>query len=223
MIYKDQKVLIISPHLDDETLGLGGTIAKFIKNKSNVAVLYVSAHLPPLYSKKEFKITYDESIKASKILGINKKKYLNIPATKINEVEVSKLNKMLDDYLQFIKPTIVFMPFPDRHIDHKLVFESSMVVTRPIRSNFPKLVLCYEILSETFWNAPSIEPSFNPDLFVDITNFMAKKKKALGCYKSQIINNPSRNIDACIALAKLRGSQNGCKYAEAFKVVRFII
>ena len=52
---------------------------------------------------------------------------------------------------------------------------------------------------------------------------MPKKKAALECYASQISHTPSRTIEACVALAKFRGSQNGCDYAEAFKVVRIVI
>jgi hypothetical protein len=52
---------------------------------------------------------------------------------------------------------------------------------------------------------------------------MAKKNAALACYASQINHAPSRSVEACTALAKFRGSQNGCGYAEAFKVVRIVV
>jgi hypothetical protein len=52
---------------------------------------------------------------------------------------------------------------------------------------------------------------------------MDRKKAALECYASQICNAPSRSIEACMALAKFRGSQNGCGYAEAFKVIRAVV
>ena len=61
------------------------------------------------------------------------------------------------------------------------------------------------------------------ELFVDITDTVAKKAAALACYASQVDNAPSRSVEACKALAKFRGSQNGCGYAEAFKVVRIVI
>ena len=48
----------------------------------------------------------------------------------------------------------------DRHIDHKLIFEASMVATRPNKKNFPKFVFLYETLSETHWNVGNIEPNF---------------------------------------------------------------
>ena len=52
---------------------------------------------------------------------------------------------------------------------------------------------------------------------------METKKNALEKYESQISKAPSRSIDAVMSLAKFRGSQNGCSYAEAFKVVRIVV
>ena len=87
---------------------------------------------------------------------------------------------------------------------------------------FQKKVLSYETLSETHWNVPGIEPSFNPDYFIDISKNIKKKLAALSSYKSQIKNNSTRSLDAVKSLAVFRGSQNGCKFAEAFKVIRIV-
>jgi len=222
MINKVKNIVIIAPHPDDETLGLGGSIAKLRDQNYKISILIVSGHLPPLYKKNIFKTTYKESLKAFKILGIDKSKFLKIPATKINEVPIAKLNEKIFSFINKINPEIVFIPFPDRHIDHKIVFESSMVACRPINSKCPKIVLTYETLSETHWNAPGIEPIFTPDYFIDISNYIEVKEKALSQYKSQINNNISRSVDAVKGLAKFRGSQIGKKYAEAFKVIRII-
>ena len=78
-------------------------------------------------------------------------------------------------------------------------------------------------MSETHWNVANVEPSFNPDFFINISDEIKDKLEALQKYKSQISNNSSRSIQAIKALAKFRGSQNGCKFAEAFKVVRIVV
>ena len=56
------------------------------------------------------------------------------------------------------------------------------------------MVLAYETLSETHWNAPGIEPAFVPELFTDVTRHMPKKKAALECYASQINHAPSHRL-----------------------------
>ena len=215
-----KKTLVIAPHLDDETIALGGTIKKLSKTKSQINVIIVGGHLPPLYKKEDYQITKNESKKALKILGVKKVYYLDIPALEFHRKYYNTLNSKINALMNDFNPTTVFIPFPDRHIDHRTVFDCAMVNTRPNKKNHPKFVLSYETLSETHWNAPYIEANFTPDFFVNIDETIKDKVKALNCYQSQIKNNTSRSVEAVEALAKFRGSQNGFEYAEAFKVVR---
>ena len=81
MIKYPKNVVVISPHPDDETLGAGATIAKFVNYGTKVSVLVVSGHLPPLYKKKEFELTKNEAIEAFKELGVKEWDFLKIPAS----------------------------------------------------------------------------------------------------------------------------------------------
>tara|TARA_B110000483_G_C18140099_1_gene521073 strand:+ start:933 stop:1607 length:675 start_codon:yes stop_codon:yes gene_type:complete len=219
-----KNAVIIAPHPDDETLGVGGTIKRLVENNVKVSILIVSGHMPPLYSIKTYKKTITECKKAFKYLGVRDFEFLDIPATKLNEVPTSDLNAKINDFICKRNPDTIFIPFPDRHIDHRIIFDSGIVASRPINKKSPKTVLLYETLSETHWNVPGVEASFVPDLFIRIDKQIKNKLTALKYYKSQINNKtPSRSIEAIEALAKFRGSQNGCKYAEAFKVVRIVI
>lgn len=218
-----KKTLVIAPHLDDETIALGGTIRKLSKTKSQINVIIVGGHLPPLYQKEDYQITKNESKKALKILGVKKVYYLDIPALEFHRKYYNTLNSKINALMNDFNPTTVFIPFPDRHIDHRTVFDCAMVNTRPNKKNHPKFVLSYETLSETHWNAPYIEANFTPDFFVNIDETIKDKIKALNCYQSQIKDNQSRSIQAVQALARFRGSQNGCKYAEGFKLIRAIV
>ena len=222
MILVPKNIVVISPHPDDETLGAGATIAKFTNMGSKVSVLVVSGHLPPLYKAKDFKITKSEAIEAFNALGVDDWKFLKIPATMVHTTPIAELNKQISDFIKKKKPELVLIPFPDRHIDHRTIFDSCVVCCRPIRIDSPKMVLAYETLSETHWNVPGIEANFAPEFYVDVSNSFDKKVSALNKYKSQIKDNNSRSVEACKSLAHFRGSQNGCKLAEAFKVVRII-
>ena len=214
---------VIAPHPDDETLGVGGTIARLVENGTDVSVLIVSGHLPPIYEKSSFEITKKEAEDALKILGVQKYDFLKIPATLVNQMPVAELNEKINKFVKSSKPEWVFIPYPDRHIDHRIIFDSSVVACRPVGKEYPNCVLAYETLSETHWNVPGIEPSFAPAVFIDISDQIEIKKKALNCYVSQISAAPSRSIEAVDALGKFRGSQNGCSYAEAFKLVRLVL
>jgi LmbE family N-acetylglucosaminyl deacetylase len=218
-----KRMAVIAPHPDDETLGAGGTIARFADEGAEVSVLIVSGHLPPLYPPEAFEATRREAESALKALGVSHWDFLEIPATKVHETSVAELNGKISSFLRQARPEWVLLPFPDRHIDHRTIFDASVVACRPVSVSAPTVVLAYETLSETHWNVPGIEPAFVPEFFVDISDYMERKREALGCYASQIDNAPSRSVEACQALAKFRGSQNGCDFAEAFKVVRIVV
>ena len=154
----NKSILIIAPHPDDETLGVGGAAAKFVYQGYKVFVLIISGHLPPLYSREVYLKTVDEARAAFQILGISDFRFFEIPATLISDLPIHVLNKKISDVVEEVNPNIVFTCFPDRHIDHKLVFDSVMVATRPVGlGKNIEMVAAYETLSETHWNAPHIK------------------------------------------------------------------
>ena len=147
---------------------------------------------------------------------------MKIPATTIGDISITELNSQIENFILKEKSDAVFSCFPDRHVDHRLIFEATMVATRPNKKNFPKYTLLYETLSETHWNVGNVEANFVPNFFIDISQTIGNKIKSLNCYKSQIKKGGPRSGEAVKALAKFRGSQNGCGYAEAFQLVRAV-
>jgi N-acetylglucosamine malate deacetylase 1 len=217
-----KRILVVAPHPDDETLAAGGIIAKYSSLGYEVHVLIVCGHLPPLYSKNDYEKTISESKKAFKILKVTSSEFLDIPATMLSDRPVHELNNKIYEAVRKIKPQIVLCPFPDRHIDHRIVFDSVMVATRPIGPGKNiEILAAYETLSETHWNAPHIEPNFTPNWVIDISDFISIKLKALNCYQSQISDFPGpRSIEAVEALAKFRGTQSGFAFGEAMHIIR---
>ena len=219
-----KKILIVAPHPDDEAIAAGGTIAKLSSLGHEIHVLTVSGHLPPLYSREDYEKTITESQKAFDILGITSSEFLEIPSTMIAERPVHELNSKILNTVRSLKPQMVFCPYPDRHIDHRIVFDSVMVATRPVGVGRDiEILAAYETLSETHWNAPHIEPNFTPNWVIDISDHIQTKLKALKCYESQISDFPGpRSIEAIEALAKFRGTQAGFAYGEGMHIIRKI-
>ena len=219
-----KRILVVAPHPDDETLGVGGTIAKYSAQGDEVFVLMVSGHLPPIYSRKAYEETVSEAYSAFSVLGVEKSEFLEIPATMIGDQPLHEVNARISKVVNDFNPHIVLCPYPDRHIDHRLVFDAVMVATRPVGFGRDiEMVAAYETLSETHWNAPHIEPNFTPNWVVDISDHISKKLNALECYKSQISEFPGpRSIEAVEALAKFRGTQAGFGYGEGLHIVRMI-
>ena len=169
-----------------------------------------------------YETTVREAKKAFEILGVRDYSFLEIPATFIGNEPIHVLNERIAAVVRKVKPEIVLCCYPDRHIDHRLIFDSVMVATRPVGPGTGiELVAAYETLSETHWNAPHIEPNFVPSWVVDISDQIHKKLQALACYASQVTEFPgSRSVEAVEALGKFRGTQAGFAFGEAFHVVR---
>ena len=219
-----KRLLVVAPHPDDETLGAGGTIAKFSAQGDEVFVLMVSGHLPPLYSREDYEITVSEAHSAFDLLGVAKSMFLEIPATMIGDQPIHEFNGRILKIFNEFNPHIVFCPYPDRHIDHRVVFDSVMVAARPFGIGKDiEILAAYETLSETHWNAPHIEPNFTPNWVVEITDHIDKKLNALKCYESQVVDFPGpRSIQAVEALAKFRGTQAGFGFGEGMHIIRMV-
>ena len=144
-----KKFLIIAPHPDDEILGCGGLISKIKANKGKVTVLTVCNHLPPLYKEKDSKKTINEMKKAHALLKVDQSINLMYPACLLHREDQYKINNQIFDIVKKNKPDYVFLPFPDRHQDHKITFECSMVATRPKKNlSFVKGIFAYEVIIE---------------------------------------------------------------------------
>jgi LmbE family N-acetylglucosaminyl deacetylase len=217
-----KRVLVIAPHPDDEILGAGGAIAKYARNGCSVTVLTVAGHRPPLYSEDVYQKSLKEAEAAHAKVGVKSSIFLGMPATLVGLTPPHELNGKILDVVNDVEPNIVLIPFPDRHIDHRIIFDSAMVATRPVKTGASiELLAAYETLSETHWNAPHVEPNFVPSWVVNITYYIDSKLDALKCFESQIPPFPgARSVEAVKSLAIFRGTQAGFGYGEAFHVLR---
>ena len=95
------------------------------------------------------------------------------------------------------------------------MFESVRIATRPTANSTVKTVLSCEIPSSTDW---SFVESFSPNYFIELDDDdLTNKIEALKFYEKEIPGkNHPRSLDNIKALAKIRGSQVGVEYAEAF-------
>ena len=216
------KVLIIAPHPDDEVLGCGGTIAKHSKLGDVFYLCIVTKAYTPDWSEEFLKNRPKEIEKANKILGIKKTYFLDYPTVKLDTIPQKELNEAISKVVNEVKADILYIPHKgDMNKDHRLVFETSLVATRPINHKIKK-ILSYECLSETEWGQP-IEP-FTPNVYVDISDTIKTKIEAMKAYESEIKPYPHpRSLEMINILAKMRGGVVGLNAAEAFILIREVI
>ena len=223
------RVLVVAPHADDETLGMGGTIARLAAEGRRVTVAVLTGHGAephPLWPPATWETVRAEAGRAMSELGVEDLRFSEVPAARVAEEPPWRLNRMTDELVREVAPEILYVPFPlDLHKDHREIFHSLSVAWRPNTEHGRRIreVHCYEVVSETHWNVPYVEQGFLPTCWVDVSDQLAAKLRAVGCYESQLSPGPGpRSLAAVEALARWRGSQIGVAAAEAFVTVRLL-
>jgi len=204
-------VLVLAPHTDDGELGAGGTIAKLIENGAEVYYVAFSTAEESVPEGMPKDILKTEVKSATKQLGIKEENLI------IFNYEVRKLNyvrqEILEELIKIrsnINVDLVLMPsLHDLHQDH------TTVANEGLRAFKQKPILGYELI----WN----NLTFNTTAFTQLEERHVQKKfEALKEYNSQA-GRDYTSRDFIFSLAKTRGVQIGCSFAEAFEVVRWII
>ncbi len=219
-------VLIIVAHTDDETLGLGGTIARHIENGDQVYAVSMTDGVGSRdeMPKNEIKIRAQAAYQASEILGFKWISAGNFPDNAMDSVPLLKITKFIEGVKSQTAPTIIYThSAADLNIDHRIVSQAVLTAFRPQDHELWHEIRTFEVPSSTDYGNRSVTNLFYPNLFINITDLWDKKKSALNAYANEMRTEPhSRSIPGIENLAKYRGNQVGLNYAEAFEVIRKI-
>ena len=198
---------------------------KHIEAGDEVFVCIATKGCLPLFSPESVEKVRNEAKRCHKLIGVKKTFFLDFPAAMMEKVERYEMNGKVLDVIREVQPDIVFIPhWGDMQKDHQMVADACMVALRPKYEPKVKTIYSYETMSETAWNAPNVQNEFIPNVFVDISNTLKKKIKALSVFKSQLSEFPdARSLEAVEALAKYRGALMHFKAAEAFMLIRQLL
>jgi len=211
MLFKEiERILAVGAHPDDIEMGCGGLIAKALHNKTEVHTAILSKCEDEL-DKEDGDLRSKEYEESIKTLGITNYYIFDFPNRQFPSYELKMLDT-LADLQEKIKPDMILIPYlKDPHQDHQALAYAAI---RTFRKK--ETILQYEILRHG-------SHSFTPTLFVDITDFLDIKLKALKCYKSQFDRRPYFDLESFKGLARTRGAQSAYPYAEGFVVYKIYI
>jgi LmbE family N-acetylglucosaminyl deacetylase len=112
-----QKILVFSPHPDDETIAVGGYISRAIQNGADVKIVLITNG-----NKHHNESTrYAEFRKATSIPGVPEANlvFLNFPDGTLKELPADTLRSQFKGQIESYNPDIVIYPFQrDFHPDH---------------------------------------------------------------------------------------------------------
>ena len=230
-----QRLLVLAPHADDEAFGCAGTMAKIKKLGGEVYVMVFSIGDLDHYSKDHAFVAgstrKEEFIKCAEYLGVDDYDIIftdtdthmrldQIPRRDLIHIIEQKSKLALDR----LNPTMVALPAVSYNQDHVAVFYAGFTACRPhdpALKSFPQLVLAYDNPT-LFWNVD--QDKFRPNFYVDISDYLEEKVKALSLHASQLRHSPHHlSIENLEYLARVRGHEISVECAEAYMCYRMVM
>ncbi len=214
----NKKIFMVFAHPDDETLGTGGTIAKYASQGVGIyLVTATNGEKGSLNRSNKIEnlglVRREELIKASKVLGIKKNYFLNYQDMLLTQVPYDELKEKIKTILKEVRPQIV-VTFDSHgingHPDHIAVsrvttdiFEeltnhnnsNSQIGKRPFLRKLYYLTIPNSWMTGFAWiinfkrrRKYMGTPDHKITTEIDIFRFSEVKKEAWQCHASQFRN-----------------------------------
>jgi LmbE family N-acetylglucosaminyl deacetylase len=194
-----QRVLVFSPHPDDESIGIGGYIAQSIENGAIVEIVLVTNG--DFHGNEQ--VRYAEFKKATHILGVPESNlvFLGFPDGKLDEIDPAVFSVTLQSQIEQFNPNIIIYPdVQDANPDHSTIGKA----VQKILAADPQQIISYEYLVhfKLIWPrprelAPNLDLSPPARLINEDTtwekvplsqNIENIKSEAIHTYRSQLEN-----------------------------------
>lgn len=215
-----KKYLFIVPHADDEVLGFGGTISKFVEQGHDVSVTVLQSP-NNARAAQQLKDIY----KAKEILGYASLYNLFLSSEALSN-DLYAVIHAVQEHVISVKPTIIYTTHvSDNHQDHKALYRAISVISRSVGPcQSIKEVYSGEVISSSDQSFGSERSSFMPNVYETITeNQLNKKILALRAYSTEINQFPHpRSVETVKARAISRGTEVLSEYAEVFMQLKSI-
>lgn len=222
----DLDVLVFAAHPDDAELSMGGTIAKFVKNKLKVGIIDLTKG--ELGTRGTAESRQREALNAAAALKLTLRENLELPDGDIQNNNKNVLKIVLQ--IRKFKPKIIFAPFfNDRHPDH--IDVSQLVKRAMFSSGLSKIITYNKKAPQMFYRPQKLfyymqTYTFEPTFIIDISETFEQKMKSTACYSTQFHNPNSKEPETFISRpefinyiksrAEFYGFSIGKKYGEPF-------
>lgn len=208
-----ERVVVLAPHMDDEVIGCGGTLALHVARGAQVTVVFLTdgrygGTLSPEQAAEGMTVT-DMRKREAKLalseLGIDNLVFLDAEDGQLG-AEAATAAKLRELLLR-VRPEIVYLPFfMEQHPDHTA---ASSVLADAVKDTS----LAFRCHSYEVWT-----PLF-PNCFVRIDATVDLKRRALAHYKSQLAD--ANYLHTALGLNAYRSNgiaDRDCRFVEAFCV-----
>ncbi len=225
MIPKPVQVMVVTPHPDDAEFGVAGTVARWTgEGKDVIYVVCTNGDKgttdPNMKPEELAKIREKEQLAAAKLLGVREVIFLRYPDQTLEDTP--EFRKEIVRLIRMYKPeTVVTADLYRRylwHRDHRITSQVTLDAIFPYARDmlsYPDLLeqglQPHKVKEVLLWGAE--EPNYRSN----ITDTFDIKIAALRCHKSQVVNNPSSEMEGWLReRAKNMAKGEDYELAEAF-------
>ncbi len=201
-----QKVLVVSPHPDDETLGAGGTLLKLKKQGHSLFWLNITdMTIENGWDKSKIEHRQNQINDIIHFYGFDAFYNLALPPAQLSSLNEGEIIGKIKSIFETVKPDWILIPGQyDAHSDHKIVYNCCMACAKTFRAPYIKRITSMEIISETDFGFQ--KEKFEPNLFIDISDELEDKLEAMKIYDTELEEVPfPRSLENVKALASVRG------------------
>jgi LmbE family N-acetylglucosaminyl deacetylase len=221
--------MVLFAHPDDAEFFCGGTVARWVREGCEVHHVCITdgsaGSNAPGATRASMRVVRDREMRAAAdILGV-------ASVTFLGELDgflavTPETRKKVTREVRRLRPEVLVAPDPSRlwhasdyinHSDHKVAGELALCAVMP---DAPTRVMFQELEAEGLepYEVPTLYLSADdPDTFVDITDTLAVKLKALAAHASQLGPEVEERVTA---RAREVGERAGCEFAEGFRAFR---
>lgn len=216
-------VLAIGAHPDDVEILCTGTLARFVGDGHDVTIAHASVG-----DKGHGEIPHgdvaavrrSEARAAAEVIGAKSRTLGFLDG----DIGINPENlRAVVDLIRSVRPDLIVTHAPnDYHADHRavtqLVLDASFMATVPY---FPSRERSHDVACPVYFMDTLAGIGFHPTEYVDITDTIDLKQRAMACHRSQVTwladHHDSDVAELIETFARFRGLQSSVRYAEGFR------
>jgi bacillithiol biosynthesis deacetylase BshB1 len=210
--------LVVAPHPDDAELGMGGTILRLIEQGWKVGILDLTSGEPTPLGNPARRMA--ETVAANAALGNPWRENLGLTN---RSLEPTLLNRRaLASIFRKTRPRLLFAPYwEDAHPDHSAatqLVENARFWSKLSKSDLPATP--HHPARILYYFSVHLRIVERPSFLVDISDHAEAKRRALECYRSQLVDNQPEDrpsvIESVFDRTRFWGHLAGVRHAEPF-------
>jgi LmbE family N-acetylglucosaminyl deacetylase len=223
--------LAVVAHPDDVEFNFGGTVARWIDDGWRVVYVIVTrgdkgSDDPTMTADRLAEVRAEEQRTAAAHLGAAGVEFLGYedgalePTLALRRDIARQIRRHRPERLIVTDPSELYSERYIQHPDHIAAAQAALSATYPARDRMTMPDLLEEGLEPHAVSEVYIQTSRDPDLFVDITPVIERKKQALRLHTSQIEEGFLAIMESIARGTAARAPEPRPEFAESFRVVR---